>query len=66
MATSKCPKCDNATFESKSVKMVDGKNEFLFIQCNKCGCVIGVSDTTSLKNVGNAILRALPQPPFPK
>lgn len=66
MAQSKCPKCDNTTFESKRVKMVDGKNEFLFIQCAKCGCVVGISDTTSLKNVGNAILQELQRPHFQK
>lgn len=60
MAQSKCPKCDNTTFESKNVKMVGGTVDYVFIQCYKCGCVVGVIDTASIVTIGNSILRQLP------
>jgi predicted nucleic-acid-binding Zn-ribbon protein len=60
MASSKCPKCENTQFESVRVKMSNNRSEFIFVQCNKCGCVVGAFDTDSLINTGNAILRALP------
>jgi hypothetical protein len=57
MAISKCGKCDKTTFETKVVKMVDGKTEVTMVQCATCGNVVGVLDPKSLMNVGNAILR---------
>lgn len=59
MAQSKCPKCENTTFEQKVVRMVDGKTEYTFVQCAKCGTAIGVVDINSMKAVGNIILNAL-------
>jgi hypothetical protein len=64
MAVSKCMKCDNTTFESVACKMSNQKVEFTFVQCAKCGGVVGVIDTASLKLVGNAILGQLQSPPL--
>jgi hypothetical protein len=44
MATSKCPKCDNKSFELKSAKIKDCRPDLNFIQCASCGAVIGVLD----------------------
>jgi len=45
MATSRCPKCENPRFElvqNRNVK--DSEYILIFIQCTKCGSVVGVTD----------------------
>lgn len=42
MATSKCPKCDSVSFETVA-KSIDGSRfKVNFIQCSRCGSVVGV------------------------
>ena len=44
MATSKCVKCDNTSFEMVENAPSGSRFKVMFIQCNRCGCVIGVTD----------------------
>ncbi|EHQ25842.1 hypothetical protein Mucpa_1687 [Mucilaginibacter paludis DSM 18603] len=48
MATSTCVKCNNTSFEHK-ITNVGGK-PFVFIQCSKCGGVIGVLNNYDLQS----------------
>jgi hypothetical protein len=68
MATSKCAKCNNTTFESKRGKIINDDNPIVFVQCAKCGSVIGVYDIGSLTNVAKEILHeiSLLRKSFPK
>lgn len=44
MANSKCPKCDNAHFEVAENSPSKSKYKLMFIQCSKCGSVVGTMD----------------------
>lgn len=42
MAESKCGSCGNGTFEARSTKVRDLPTTSQFVQCAKCGVVVGV------------------------
>ena len=44
MARSTCAKCSGTTFELVENEPVGGKFKYFFVQCNKCGAVIGVQE----------------------
>ena len=44
MAISACPKCDNTFFELAENSPIGSNFKFMFIQCNSCGAVVGVTD----------------------
>lgn len=44
MAYSKCPKCDNSYFEVAENSPSRSNYKLLFVQCSKCGSVLGVMD----------------------
>ena len=52
MAYSKCPKCDNTYFEMIENSPNKSKYKLLFVQCSKCGSVVG---TMEYFNIGAKI-----------
>ena len=45
MATSsKCPKCENTSFELKTEKVDNSDYKFSFIRCSNCGTVVGITE----------------------
>lgn len=49
MALSKCPKCDSTQFEVQENSPVGSRFKIIFVQCSRCGCVVGVTD---YRNIG--------------
>ncbi|PRW84051.1 hypothetical protein C7A10_29715 [Pseudomonas fluorescens] len=47
MAFSKCIKCDNTTFEMKEAKITGSNFRMMFVQCSRCGGVVGVTEFTN-------------------
>ena len=47
MASSKCIKCDNTTFEMKEAKITGSNFRMMFVQCSRCGGVVGVTEFTN-------------------
>ncbi|WP_294630333.1 hypothetical protein [uncultured Bacteroides sp.] len=70
MAESKCQNCNSTQFEiqTKEIKKGQDNFEFAFVQCAKCGSVVGVLQTkvvvTSMVNTTNAILDAISNAKF--
>ncbi|HMK03805.1 MAG TPA: hypothetical protein VK489_06420 [Ferruginibacter sp.] len=52
MAYSKCPKCDNTYFEVTENAPTKSNYKLLFVQCSKCGSVVGTMD---FYNIGTLI-----------
>lgn len=44
MAQSRCPKCNNSTFEIVEQEPKNSSYKLMFVQCSSCGSVIGVLD----------------------
>jgi len=44
MAQSKCSECGNTTFEIEYKSPSGSKYQIAFVQCSKCGTVVGVID----------------------
>jgi transcription initiation factor TFIIIB Brf1 subunit/transcription initiation factor TFIIB len=44
MPDSKCPKCNNTSFELVQKELTNSPQQYQFIQCASCGCVVGISD----------------------
>lgn len=43
MASSTCIKCGNTTFEIKGNSPSGSLYQFMFVQCSKCGGVVGIT-----------------------
>ncbi len=54
MAQSTCPKCENTSFEIAENSPKGSRFKFTFIQCDRCGAVVGVVD---YYNVGNILTK---------
>jgi len=52
MAISKCPKCDNTYFEVAHNSPSKSNYKLMFVQCSKCGAVVGTMD---YYNIGTKI-----------
>lgn len=52
MAYSKCPKCDNSSFEIVTTEPKGSNFKLAFVQCSSCGCVVG---TMEYYNVGTKV-----------
>ena len=52
MAYSKCPKCESTSFEVQMNSPLYSNFKLSFVQCSKCGCVIGAMD---YENIGRRI-----------
>ena len=44
MAYSTCPKCTNSRFEIVENEPTGSNFKLMFVQCNSCGAVVGVTD----------------------
>lgn len=44
MAYSKCPKCENGFFEVSENSPSKSNFKLMFVQCSKCGTVVGAMD----------------------
>ena len=44
MARSKCPKCENSSFEVSQNVPSKSNFEIMLVQCSKCGTVLGAMD----------------------
>ncbi|MGN6196936.1 MAG: hypothetical protein ACTHOB_18490 [Ginsengibacter sp.] len=44
MAYSKCPKCENGFFEVSENSPSKSNFKLMFVQCSKCGTVVGTMD----------------------
>lgn len=49
MARSTCPKCEHTGFEIVENEPTNSMYKIIFIQCSKCGAVVG---TTDFYNIG--------------
>ena len=54
MAESNCVACGNTTFETVVTTTIGSKSKVCFVQCAKCGGVVGVED---IKNLGACLDR---------
>jgi len=44
MAYSKCPYCQNSSFELKEVEPSPSKYKLYFVQCSSCGAPFGITE----------------------
>ena len=54
MAQSTCPKCDNHYFEVVENTPRNSNFKLFFVQCTKCGAVVG---TQEYAHIGNLIMK---------
>lgn len=59
MAWSKCPKCQNTSFEVVINEPADSAYKLLFVQCKSCGTVVGVMDYYNIGSLMNNMKRKL-------
>ena len=59
MAVSKCVKCDNTAFEMVEKKIIGANFKIMFIQCTRCGGVVGVQDYYNIGEMLNTIKKHL-------
>jgi len=55
MAISKCPKCDNTFFELVENSPSKSNYKLLFVQCSRCGTVVGAMDYYNIGTVLNKV-----------
>lgn len=55
MAISKCPKCDNTFFELVENSPAKSKYKLSFVQCSRCGAVVGAMDYLNIGTVLNQV-----------
>lgn len=48
---SKCPKCENTSFELAVAAPKGSTVKMYFVQCDKCGSVVGVTDYTDTEGI---------------
>jgi len=59
MAVSTCPKCDSHTFEIVENTPKNSKFKLQFVQCSKCGAVIGVMDSYNIGSLLHKLAKAM-------
>jgi len=60
MAVSTCIKCGGQSFEIMIQKPEESKYQLMFVQCSKCGSVIGVLEDRNIGSMLDEIKRKLP------
>ena len=57
MVNSTCPKCDGKKFETVTPDkhVLESKYKYTFVQCAKCGAVVGVIDAYHLPTLINLL-----------
>ena len=62
MATSKCPHCENSSFELKEVSPSNSNFKLYFVQCRSCGAPFGVTEymnTSAMLEKQNEAIRRI-------
>ena len=59
MSVSKCPKCDNTTFEVVPHSPIDSNFKLFFVQCAECGCVVGTHEYAHIGTMIYTLARKL-------
>lgn len=59
MAISKCIKCDNTIFEMVEKEPNNARFKMMFVQCAKCGGVVGVTDYSNVPTLIRKLAKAL-------
>lgn len=59
MAMSKCASCGNSSFEVQENTPAHSNYKLIFVQCAKCGAVVGVQDYYNIGNETYKIREAL-------
>lgn len=54
MAMSTCPKCESHSFEISENSPAGGAFKVMFVQCSRCGAVVGVQD---YYNIGAVLMK---------
>jgi len=62
MAVSKCAKCDNTVFEMIEKEPVGSEFKVMFIQCARCGTVVGIHDYYNIGAMLNNIKKHMGMP----
>ena len=57
--TSKCPRCENTSFEAKIEAPVGAGRQLLFARCANCGTVVGVTEWESTNDLLRQIINQL-------
>ena len=57
--TSKCPRCENTSFEAKIEASVGAGRQLLFARCANCGTVVGVTEWESTNDLLRQIINKL-------
>ena len=57
--TSKCPRCENTSFEAKIEAPVGAGRQLLFVRCANCGTVVGVTEWESTNDLLRQIINKL-------
>ena len=57
MPYSKCIRCENKSFEVKGSSPANANYKIMFVQCRKCGCVIGTMDYLNIGTVVKSLER---------
>ena len=59
MVASKCPKCDSLVFEIAPAEISGARFKFWFIQCAKCGAVVGTHEHAHIGHLIHTLARKL-------
>ncbi len=59
MAQSTCPKCPGTAFEAVEATITRCSMPKTFIQCTRCGCVVGVIDSFNVPELINTLANGL-------
>jgi uncharacterized Zn finger protein len=57
--TSKCPRCENTSFEAKIEAPVGAGRQLQFVRCANCGTVVGVTEWESTNDLLRQIINKL-------
>ena len=59
MAVSKCIKCDGTAFEVQLKEPHGALFKLLFVQCQSCGAVVGVTESRGIGRLVEALAKKL-------
>ena len=57
--TSKCPRCENTSFEAKIEAPVGAGRQLLFVRCANCGAVVGATERESTNDLLHQVINKL-------
>ena len=59
MPSSKCPRCENTSFEMQENEPRGSGWKYMFIQCARCGTVVGVTEYMNIGALIQKLAKAL-------